>query len=161
MRYLSNEERKKAEGYFDEAAKAARNSTCNRHKCGAVIVSGDTIIGSGFNSPPLNKEDQRRCSNSKEMYNKKITDKTCCVHAEQRAIMDALRNNPSKIEGSRLYFMRLDKDNNTTKAGKPYCTICSKMSLDVGIKEFTLWHENGIGIYNTDEYNTLSFEYTD
>jgi len=95
------------------------------------------------------------------MYNKKITDKTCCVHAEQRAIMDALRNNPSKIEGSRLYFMRLDKDNNTTKAGKPYCTICSKMSLDVGIKEFTLWHENGIGIYNTDEYNTLSFEYTD
>jgi deoxycytidylate deaminase len=39
-----------------------------------------------------------------------VTDKTCCIHAEQRAIMNALRNHPNEIEGADLYFMRLDKD---------------------------------------------------
>lgn len=45
------------------------------------------------------------------------------------------------------------------KAGKPYCTICSKMALDVGIAEFVLWHEEGITVYDTKEYNELSFQY--
>jgi hypothetical protein len=31
--------------------------------------------------------------------------------------------------------------------------------LDVGISEFVLWHEQGITIYDTDEYNNLSFWY--
>lgn len=161
MRYLSVEEAENAITYFNAAAKVALNSTCNRHKCGTVIVKDNIIVGSGFNSPPKDKEEQRRCANSKESYNKRVTDKTCCVHAEQRAIMDALKKNPNKILDSRLYFMRLDKDNNLTRAGKPYCTICSKMSLDVGIKEFVLWHEEGICVYDTEEYNTISFSYSD
>lgn len=97
----------------------------------------------------------------KDGYHKKVTDKTCCVHAEQRAIMDALRKNSEKLSGSRLYFIRLDKAGNTSKAGKPYCTICSKMALDAGISEFVLWHEEGICVYDTEEYNTLSYEYTE
>jgi hypothetical protein len=73
--------------------------------------------------------------------------------------MDALARNSDKIIGSRLYFMRLDEEDNLTRAGKPYCTICSKMSLDVGIQEFVLWHEDGICVYDTDEYNLLSYKY--
>ena len=30
-----------------------------------------------------------------------------------------------------------------------------------GIEEFVLWHEEGIAVYTTDEYNTLSFQYTE
>jgi hypothetical protein len=45
------------------------------------------------------------------------------------------------------------------KSGKPYCTICSKSALDIGIKEFVLWHEDGICAYDTAEYNLLSFDY--
>ena len=161
MRFLSGKEEENARAYFNAAAEAALNSTCNRHKCGTVIVKDNVIIGKGSNSPPRGKEEQRRCANSKDSYNKKVTDKTCCVHAEQRAIMDALRNNPDKILDSRLYFMRIDKDNKITRAGKPYCTICSKMSLDTGIKEFVLWHEDGICVYGTEEYNTISFNYSD
>ena len=80
-----------------------------------------------------------------------MTDKTCCVHAEQRAIMDALRNNTNKIMGSTLYFIRLDDTRIFSQigaqAGKPYCTICSKMSLDAGIKKFVLWHKQGIFVF--------------
>lgn len=159
MIYLSDNEEKKALEFIVKASQIALNSTCERSRCGSVIVQEGKIIGTGFNSPPQNKEEQRRCSYSKDSYHKKVTDKTCCVHAEQRAIIDALRNNPDKIVDSRLYFIRL-KDNKTPSfSGKPYCTICSKMALDVGIKEFVLWHEKGVCVYDTKEYNALSFQY--
>ena len=73
--------------------------------------------------------------------------------------MDALQHHPEKIKDSRLYFIRLDEQGDKLKAGKPYCTICSKMTLDAGIAEFTLWHEEGICVYGAEEYNGLSFQY--
>lgn len=79
------------------------------------------------------------------------------MHAEQRAIMDALRTNPDKIFGARLYFIRLDDEGNIQRAGLPYCTICSKMALDVGIAEFVLYHEHGVYAYDTEDYNNISF----
>ena len=161
MHFLSGNDEKEAQDYLNAAAEIAKNATCNRHKCGSVIVNNGIIIGKGMNSPPANKEDQRRCSIQKESYDKRVTDKTCCMHAEQRAIIDALKKNPEKLSGSRLYFIRLADDGKITKSGKPYCTICSKMSLDAGIMEFVLWHDEGICVYDTEEYNTLSYLYKD
>jgi deoxycytidylate deaminase len=152
-------EEQEAIKFMEFSAKIAQKATCKRKKCGSIIVKDNEIIGEGFNSPPGNLDNQCRCQIKKSEYDIKLTDKTCCVHAEQRAIMDALKTNPSKVEGSRLYFMKIDKEGKATKVGKPYCTICSKMALDVGIKEFILWHEDGIYVYNTEEYNDLSFKY--
>jgi len=73
--------------------------------------------------------------------------------------MDALRKNSDKLPDSRLYFVRLDGGGKPSRAGEPYCTICSKMALDAGISEFVLWHEKGVCVYNTEEYNTLSYLY--
>jgi dCMP deaminase len=159
MKVLSGKEGDEAETFLDIAAKVAEKSTCARKKCGSVIVKSKKIIGQGYNSPPRNIESQRRCSNDKDSYDKRITDKTCCVHAEQRAIMDALRKNPDRVVGSRLYFMRLGDSNIKKFSGKPYCTICSKMAIDAGIKEFVLWHKEGITVYDTVEYNDLSYQY--
>ena len=72
--------------------------------------------------------------------------------------MNALKKNPDKLSGSRLYFIRLDDNGTSSRAGKPYCTICSKMALDVGIAEFVLWHDKGVCVYDTEEYNALSFQ---
>ena len=33
------------------------------------------------------------------------------------------------------------------------------MALDVGIAEFVLWHEKGVCVYDTKEYNELSFQF--
>ena len=161
MRYLSGNEESEAKDYLNAAAQLANSATCDRHKCGSVIVSNGSIIGTGMNSPPANRESQRRCSNQKESYDKRVTDKTCCMHAEQRAIMDALKRNPEALAGSRIYFIRLADDGKVARSGEPYCTICSKMSLDSGIKEFVLWQEKGISVYDTEEYNTLSYDYKD
>ena len=81
------------------------------------------------------------------------------MHAEWRAIMDALKNNPEKIKGSKLYFTKVHEDGNLLRSGQPDCTVCSRLALDSGISTFVLWHEEGIHEYPTDEYNKLSYQY--
>jgi len=157
MRYLSGNEEKEALEYIDQAAKIALQSTCYRSRCGSIVVKDNEIIGSGFNSPPKNRT-LDHCLKDDLPANFK-SDKTCCIHAEQRAIFDTLKKNPDKISGSRLYFIRLDENGNMQKSGRPYCTICSKMALDTGVSEFILWHDEGICVYDTDEYNLCSFEF--
>ncbi|MGV8142671.1 MAG: deaminase [Candidatus Pacearchaeota archaeon] len=159
MRILKSKEEQEAKQFIEQATTQAQKATCQRSKCGSIIIKDQTIIGKGYNSPAKDLESQRRCKNDKSEYNKKVTDKTCCIHAEQRAIMDAMRENPTKLKDSVLYFIRLDENNVPSHAGNPYCTICSKLALDVGIKEFVLWHKDGITAYNTQEYNTLSYQY--
>lgn len=141
--------------FLASAGREAENSTCFRKKCGAVVVKSGEVIGKGYNSPPGDTIIDR-CVKDALPKNFK-SDRTCCVHAEQRAIIDALRHYPEEIEGSTLYFTRLDNESNMAKSGHPYCTICSKMALDVKIIKFVLWHEEGITVYKTDEYNRISF----
>jgi hypothetical protein len=64
--------------------------------------------------------------------------------------------------GRDLYFVRVDMNAplNILFSGEPYCTVCSRFALDVGIKTFALWHEYGIIQYPTDVYNQLSYAYT-
>ena len=161
MKTISSEEEQSALEYIKEAVQLAKKSTCRRSNCGAVVVKDNLIIGKGWNSPPGEKQTQQRCFHAKESYHGKVTDKTCCVHAEQRAIMDALKRSPTKIAGSRLYFIRVDEQGKPARAGKPYCTLCSKMALDAGVREFVLWHKEGISVYNTEEYNQRSFEFNE
>ncbi len=130
MRYLEGKEKETALGFLLSAAGIAKAATCERARCGSVIVSGETIIGAGYNSPAGNLEGQRRCGICKDSLHGKITDKTCCVHAEQRAIFDALRSRPGLVRGATLFFTRIDRAGNIEKSGKPYCTICSKSALD-------------------------------
>ena len=105
MEILFGTQKQEAIKLMGEALNIAKQSTCLRAKCGCVIISNNEIIGKGFNSPPSNLESQRRCNNHKENYDKKTTDKTCCIHAEQRAMFDALKNNSEKLQGSKLYFI--------------------------------------------------------
>jgi deoxycytidylate deaminase len=145
------------------AAVIAKNSTCERSKCGSIIVQANEVIGIGFNNPPGDLVSQKRCLCSKDNYDKKVTDKTCCIHAEQRAMISALKAYPDKVVGSSLYFVRI-KEGIPVPSGNPYCTICSKMALDLGIKEFILWQsivgkDIGVYVYDTEEYNDLSYKY--
>lgn len=143
------------------AIQEAIKSTCLRRKCGAIVVNGSGyILGRGFNSPPGNLESQRRCINDKLKYNNKITDKTCCVHAEQRAILQAVSNIYFRLDGELfLYFMSVDNNGEPIPSGKPYCTLCSKLALDNGITHWVLQHEAGLFIYDSGEYNDLSYSY--
>lgn len=158
MRILEGAEKSQAEEYIQAAATLAQQAICEDARCGAVIVKDGEIIGCGFNSPPEGTS-IHRCRIPKSAYHLKVTDKTCCIHAEVRAIHDALRHSPDELAGSALYFVRVDEAGKLKRSGEPYCTLCSKLVLDVGIATFHLFREEGIVSYSTDEYNERSFSY--
>jgi len=146
--------------YLEEAAKQARLSQCQRGHCGAIIVAKDgTIIGRGYNAPPLDDAANAMCHTDYRTSRKPKSDRTCCVHGEWRAIMDALRHAPIKVQGATLYFTNVDEAGETTPAGDPYCTVCSRLALDVGLAYFVLFHKDGPEFYPTDEYNLKSYEF--
>ena len=158
MRVLTGLEELTAKEYFDEAADVALDSKCLRAPCGSVIVKDDEVIGYGYNAPP----DDKKLAQCRKDYlpDDFKSDKTCCVHAEQNAIIDALARNAQKLPGSRIYFIRLDAETKEQQlAGEPYCTICSKMSQRVEIAEFALLREEGVCVWDSDEYNQKSFAY--
>lgn len=159
-RYLDGPEEAEALKLLLEAAEVARQAQCLRAKCGTVIVDKyGQEIGRGFNGPPSGRLDQRRCNRKHELGDGFKSDRTCCIHAEGRAILDAVRRHPERVNGGRLYFCRVDDQGQPKRSGVPYCTICSKAALEAGLAEFVLWHEEGICVYPTDEYNDLSFRY--
>lgn len=160
MGYLKRQQEKEAIKWMNEAAKIAEKALCLKAKCGTVIVKDEEIIGCGYNAPPLDKEENRMCDKEVGIGKEKY-DRTCCMHAEWRAIMDALKRNPEKLKGSKLYFTRVNGKGQIKKSGKPYCTVCSRLAHDSGIKKFILWHGEGICEYPTDEYNKLSYQYNE
>ncbi len=157
MRVLSGKEEDEAKAWMSRTVEVASFSGCLHRRCGAIIVKDGVEIGSGVNSPPGGLK-LERCFKD-DMPEDFPSDKTCCVHAEPRALEDALRRNPEKIPGSTIYFARLWENGEIKFSGKPRCTYCSKSVLDAKIKEFVLWHKEGICAYGTEEYNMLSFQY--
>lgn len=157
MRRLTNSECETAQKFFAEARKEALNSLCLCKNYGAVIVKEDIIYGTGHNSPPGDKK-LGRCLKDFLTSDFK-SDKACSVHAEQRAIIDAIAKIGLKdIQGSTMYVTQTDKNRSIIPVGKPYCTICSKLALDVGISKWVLLHpEVGFVEYDAEEYNEISF----
>ena len=147
--------------HFEAAAEIAVRALCLRARCGSVIVKDGIIIGSGYNAPPLEDEQNRTCNSAWDYAKKPKFDLTCCIHAEWNAILDACKRHPAKIQGSTLYFMRVDEQGNFTDAGEPYCTTCSRLTLQSGVGEFALWNAGGAAIYDTTEYNHRSYAFYD
>jgi deoxycytidylate deaminase len=159
MRRVEGQQLETIRPHFDAAALIATRALCRRAKCGAVIVKDGAIVGEGYNGPPLDDESQLMCTSSPDLEKKPKYDKTCCVHAEWRAVIDACRHNSDKLGGSVLVFMRIDEDGNFTDAGDPYCTPCSRLTMEAGIGEFALWNKGGADIYTSSEYNEASYAY--
>ncbi len=146
------------EEFFNEAEKEARRAMCLRDKCGAIVVRDGVIIGRGSNGPAGNVAQNRKCELDLRDSPKPKSDRTCCVHAEWRAIISAVAY-AKDITGSTLYFTRVDLEGNMLKSGQPYCTVCSRLASDNGVAYFALWHDDGIKIYETGEYNELSYNF--
>lgn len=158
MRRVEGNDFEAIKPYFTRAAEIAKEATCHRAKCGSIIVNKDTVIGEGFNSPAHGNEDQRMCDVEYDMSIKPKYDKTCCIHAEWRAVLEACKTHPEKLNGSILYFMRIDENGHFTDAGDPFCTVCSRLTMEAGVGEFALYNNGGADIYPLAEYNQKSYQ---
>lgn len=156
MRILENSETVWAREYLGQAREEALKSLCLISKCGAALVKDYIVIGKGSNSPPENKKIEKCFKDT--LPNNFKSDRTCCIHAEGRAIEDALdKYNKERIKGSTLYFTRINGNKSIIPVEKPYCTICSKLALDLGVSKWVLFHSFGFTEYNAEEYNEISF----
>jgi deoxycytidylate deaminase len=159
MRRIEGEALETIQAYFVAAGEVAERALCLRARCGSVIVKDGVVIGEGYNAPPLDDAANRTCDESWDTAKKPKYDKTCCIHAEWNAVLNACKQNPNYIEDSTLYFMRVDEAGKFTDAGEPYCTTCSRLTLQSGVTHFALWNKGGADVYEATEYNRLSYEF--
>ena len=158
MKILSGAEEQATMQWFDKVAEVASRSLCQRASCGSVIVKNGVLVSEGFNSPPQNDSGLRTCLNEYDIPAGFRHDRTCCIHAEQRAIQNALTAGQD-ITGAQIYFVAVDKDGNKVHATDMKCTICSRAVLDTGITEFAFYCAEGIRVYSPAEVDRLSYEY--
>lgn len=125
------------DSYYLNIAKAvAARSTCLRRQYGAVIVSGDEIIATGYNGSPRG---ELNCCDVGECYCEKHSSPVdgraakhgsqygacVAVHAEQNAIISAARRD---MRGATLYLACLDESIDPAP-----CNYCDRMIKNAGI----------------------------
>jgi len=97
--------------FLGMARAAARRSSCQRSKVGAVVVAPDnTIRGTGYNDAPPGKPGCESCPHrdSNLPPGSSAYSKCVAVHAEANALLDAGK---AQAMGSTLYVTRLPCDN--------------------------------------------------
>ncbi len=155
---LKGPEERKAQKFLEKAAEVGNDkSRCLKSKRGAIIVyKGIDIIAEGYNAPPRDEEECTHCMRDYFRNRTSTTEPCRAIHAEQMAMINALRKNIN-LEGTAMYYAK-NKNGIFVPSSSPSCTICSKLIHELGIN-FIMMTKEGILKYEPEEFNRLSFEY--
>ena len=130
------ERRDKVNYYLDIAEAVAQNSTCLCFKWGAVIVSDDEVISTGYTGAPRGRQnciDVGICYKDKENLSGECKQGVCrSVHAEANAIISASRR---MMKGSSLYLTGYDICNQTYIENPHCCSSCKMLMINAGIRD--------------------------
>lgn len=127
--------------FLDIALSVATRSTCLRRKFGAVIVNGNTIVGTGYNGNArgvINCFEVGCIKNMMGLPSNKAYDLCPAVHAEENAIINSSR---SDRIGARLYIAGLNPDGGYTRADP--CQRCKRKIINSEISEVILLDADG------------------
>lgn len=134
--------------YLDIAKAVSERSTCLRRRYGAVIVSNDEIIATGYNGSPRGTlnclEKFEVCPRAQNDTPHNSGDYSDCrsVHAEQNAIISAARKD---MLGATLYLACTDPETGEEREEAPTCCpICQRMVLNAGIRAVIARNRNGL-----------------
>ncbi|MDR3309877.1 MAG: cytidine deaminase [Oscillospiraceae bacterium] len=127
--------RDKTNYYLDIADTVLERSTCLRRKYGAIIVSNDEIVATGYNGAPRGRKnciDIGVCTRETLEIPAGERYELCrSVHAEQNAIISASRRD---MLGATLYLVGRDaKDDAMIDASS--CTMCRRLIINSGITD--------------------------
>lgn len=142
--------RDKTNYYLDIASTVAERSTCLRRCFGAIIVSRDEIIATGYNGAPrgrVNCSDLGSCLRERLNIPKGQRYELCrSVHAEANCIISAPR---CDMIGSTLYLACHDAKTGELFGDVEPCSMCKRQIINAGI-------ERVIIRVTPTEYKTLS-----
>ena len=124
----------KVEYYLGIAEAVARRATCLRRLFGAVIVSNDQIISTGYAGAPRkmrNCIDIGRCLRQENDVPPGERYELCrSVHAEMNAIIHASRLD---MVGGDLYLVGFSVDDGGYVKNTEPCKLCKRMIINSGI----------------------------
>jgi len=128
--------------YFLKIALAvAARSTCLRRRFGAVVVQGNTIVGTGYNGSAkgvINCVESGCIKNVMDLPTGSAYDFCPAVHAEENAIINS--NRADRI-GAKLYLAGLDAEDNLTFASP--CQRCRRKIINSEIDEVIILDDKG------------------
>jgi len=121
--------------YLDIADSVLLRSTCLRRKYGAIIVTNDEIISTGYNGAPrgrANCNDLDFCAREKYHIPSGERYELCrSVHAEANAIISASRR---AMLGGTLYLVGRDAKTNELLPNTTSCSMCRRQIINSGIE---------------------------
>tara|TARA_Y100000310_G_C20687929_1_gene820281 strand:+ start:1605 stop:2051 length:447 start_codon:yes stop_codon:yes gene_type:complete len=145
----------KEEFYLNITREVAQKATCLRRKFGAIIVSDNRIISTGWASTPSGIP---HCSDTGfcERENKKIPSgekyEFCkSVHAEANAIIFAPRE---QMMGSTMYLYGENTRDKTIAIARP-CEMCKRMIINAGITRIIKKLPDGYQEIYVDDWKTF------
>ena len=125
--------------YLDIAQTVAARSTCLRKKYGAIIVSNDSIVSTGYNGAPRGRKncsDIGKCMREELNIPRGERYEMCrSVHAEANAIISAPR---SEMIGATMYLVGRDAKTGELVSNANSCSMCKRMIINAGIDKVVI-----------------------
>jgi dCMP deaminase len=122
--------------YLDIAQATCARGTCLRRNYGAVIVSNDQIVSTGYTGAPRGRNnciDGGECVRAKCNVPRGQRYELCrSVHAEANAIIHASR---ADMIGATLYLVGIEKDSGGLVDGANSCAMCKRFIINAGIEQ--------------------------
>ena len=141
--------RDKTNYYLDIAETVLERGTCLRRSFGAIIVSNDQIISTGYVGAPrgrVNCSDIGFCTREKLNVPRGERYELCrSVHAEANAIIHASRQ---EMLGATLYLVGKERLTDEYVANANPCAMCKRMIINAGIAKVVVRD-------NHDEYRVI------
>ena len=120
--------------YLDIADSVSARSTCLRRRYGAIIVSNDEIISTGYNGAPRGRKnctDICRCTRETMKIPSGERYELCrSVHAEANAIISASRRD---MLDATLYLCGRDAASGELLSDATCCSMCRRLIINSGI----------------------------
>lgn len=142
--------RDKENYYLDIAETVLERGTCLRRNYGAIIVSSDEIISTGYTGAPRGRKnclDLNYCTRTIQKIPRGTQYEKCrSVHAEANAIISASRRD---MIGSTLYLVGREKETGEHVVGGNSCMMCKRLIINAGIDTVVVRDNN-------DEYRTVN-----
>lgn len=150
-----------ADPIYQECMRLARQSDCRKMHFGCVILNNGRVVGRGYNrrtEPVCQWYDC--CEERKKIPSGTMLERCTAIHAEQMAVIQALSRFGEEVLGAAVLYVAGERGDGTPffQTGF-YCSFCSRILKEAGIRTIAEASDNGWVFETIDEALAASYEF--